>query len=222
MNQEFQEKGEVFSLRGRHSAARRIWHWMSSLAIMALLCTVLIASTLLKPRNTVPVIQEKLQQKGITVSDDQAKGVAKTINKEVWVWHKYIGVALALLFLFRIVLEFFEPRGEGLRARIRKGALYLRQNEAERKGGRHYLFVKYFYLFFYSLLLALVITGLGIIYSDDFAMLKTIKENLKDIHSFCMYGVMGFIILHIGGLVRSELGNDPGISSDMINGGRKV
>ncbi len=221
MNQELQKEANAFSIRGGHSAARRIWHWSSSLAIMALLCTVLIASTLLKPRNNVGVIQKKLQEKGVSVSDDQAKAVAKSIGKQVWVWHKYIGVSLAVLFLFRIVLEFFEPKGEGLAERIRKGALYLRQNKPQSKKVTHYLIVKYIYLLFYLLLLTLVLTGLGIIYSDDFPMLKEIKENLKDIHSFCMYGVMGFIVLHIGGLASSELGADPGITADMINGGTR-
>jgi cytochrome b561 len=187
---------------------------------MALLCTVLIASTILKPRNNVPVIQEKLQEKGVTVTADQAKSVAKVFSKQIWVWHKYIGVALAVLFLMRIVLEFFEPSGQGLRARIRRGALYLRTSVPKNKNARHYLIVKYFYVFFYLLITILVLTGLGIIYSEDLAWLKEIKENLKDIHSFCMYGVMGFIVLHIGGILLAELGQEPGISADMINGGK--
>jgi Ni/Fe-hydrogenase 1 B-type cytochrome subunit len=220
MDQKFKKQENRLSFRDKHSAARRIWHWCSSLAIMALLCTVLIASTLLKPRNNVSVIQEKLQEKGVTVSADQAKAVAKTLNKQVWVWHKYIGVALALLFLFRIVLEFFEPRGQSLLSRIRKGALYLREPGHKNKEAKHYLFVKYLYLLFYGFILTLVLTGLGIIYSDDFQLLKSSKETLKDIHSFCMYGVMGFIVLHIGGILRAELGKEPGISSDMIHGGK--
>jgi len=218
MNQDLPKENSVFSFRTPHSAAQRIWHWCSSLAILALLCTVLIASTLLKPRNNIGVIQNKLQEKGVTVSADQAKSVAKALGEEVWEWHKYIGVALAILLLFRIILEFFEPTGQSLRARIRKGALYLRQASPNNKTAKHFLIVKYFYVFFYSLLFVIVLTGIGIIYADDFATLKANKENIKDIHSFCMYGVIGFIILHIGGLLLSELGNEPGISSDMIHG----
>jgi Ni/Fe-hydrogenase 1 B-type cytochrome subunit len=209
-----------FSFRDKHSAAQRIWHWSSSLAILALLCTVLIASTILKPRNNVTVIQTKLLEKGIRVSADEAKGVAKSINKQIWIWHKYIGVSLAILFLFRIVLEFFEPAGQNLGARIRKAALYLRTTVPKSKNARHYLIVKYFYLFFYTLVLVMVLTGLGIIYADDFSVLKEFKENLKDIHSVCMYGVIGFIILHIGGVLLAELRGEPGITSDMINGGK--
>jgi Ni/Fe-hydrogenase 1 B-type cytochrome subunit len=211
-----------FSFRGKHSAALRIWHWLSSLAIIALLCTVLLDETILKPRSNVKLIQDKLQEKGLTATSDQAKAVAKSIDNQIWVWHKYIGVALACLFLFRIIIEFFEPQGESLKARIRKGALYLRQGGAQLKTAKHYLYVKYLYLLFYAFLTVIVITGLCIIYADDVSFLKGMKETIKDIHSFCMYGVIGFIILHIGGLLLSELGDEPGISSDMINGGGKV
>ncbi|HEV7231936.1 MAG TPA: cytochrome b/b6 domain-containing protein [Bacteroidia bacterium] len=217
---EDQQKENSLSFRGHHSGAKRIWHWTSSLAIMALLITVLLASTLLKPRNNIAVIQQNLEEKGVSVTKDQAKGVAKAIGEEIWVWHKYIGITLAFLLLFRIILEFFEPQGESLKRRIKKGALYLRQVKPGGRQARHYMFVKYFYVLFYLIVLTLVVTGIGIIYSDDSTFLKGIKENWKDIHSICMYGIIGFIILHIGGLLRSELGEYPGISSDMIHGGR--
>jgi Ni/Fe-hydrogenase 1 B-type cytochrome subunit len=220
MNQPVQQANQVFVFRGKHSAPLRIWHWGSSLAIIALLCTVLLASTILKPRNNVQRIQHKLEEKGLTVSADQAKALAKTIAHPIWVWHKYIGVSLAVLLLFRILLEFFEPSGQSLRARIRKGALYMRQVMPGDKGPRHYLLVKYFYLLFYCMILTMVLTGLCLIYADDVAFLKNSEETIKDIHSAVMYGVMGFIVLHITGLLRSELGSDPGITSDMINGGK--
>ncbi|HXC06379.1 MAG TPA: cytochrome b/b6 domain-containing protein [Bacteroidia bacterium] len=220
MSADIQKESTVFEFRGPHSGAQRIWHWGSSLAIIALLCTVLIASTLLKPRNNVHKIQDKLQEKGVNVTSDQAKAVAKSIGHPIWVWHKYIGVGLAVLFLFRIILEFFEPEGQSLRARIRKGALYLRQMPGD-KNTKHYLFVKYFYLLFYLMIFIMVSTGLCLIYADDVDFIHTIEENIKDIHSAVMYGVMGFIVLHIAGLMNSELGPDPGITADMINGNKR-
>ena len=207
------------SFREKHSAPLRLWHWISSLAIVALLLTVLIDSTLLKPRTNARQIQTRLEEKGMPLSADQAKAAAKAVNKEVWIWHKYTGVVLACLLLFRIIMEFFEPAGQSLASRIRKGALYLRQPGADKTAGKHYLYVKYLYLFFYLALTVIVLTGLCIIYADDFEGLKQMKETLKDIHSFTMYVILGFIVLHIGGILRSELKDRSGVVSDMIHGG---
>jgi Ni/Fe-hydrogenase 1 B-type cytochrome subunit len=207
--------------RSNHSASLRLWHWLSSVTIMALLCTVLLASTIMKPGNNVKRIQDKLLEKGVTVSADQAKALARTLGNDIWVWHKYIGVALAVLFLFRIILEFFEPQGQSLRARIQKAALYLREPGTDKKEAKHYLLVKCIYLFFYLCVTVMVCTGLCLIYADDISRLKAAEETIKEIHSFTMYLIIAFIILHIGGILRSELGTEPGIASDMINGGKK-
>jgi Ni/Fe-hydrogenase 1 B-type cytochrome subunit len=220
MEPELSNQSSFFAFRNTHSRAKRIWHWSSSLAILALLITVLLSSTLLKPRSNMAVIQQKLEEKGIRVTNDQAKSAAKAIGEEVWVWHKYIGTGLAFLFLFRIVLEFFEPDGQSLKARIKKGALYLRHIKPGDPTARHSVFVNYFYIFFYLLILTLVLTGIGLIYRDDFDALKGIRENLKDLHGICMYGIIGFIIVHIAGILRAELGKEPGISSRMIHGGK--
>ncbi len=222
MNQELKSESSSFSFHEIHSKAVRIWHWFSSLAIIGLLCTVLIASTLLKPRNNVHKIQDILEQKGVIVTPDQAKVVAKAIGHPIWVWHKYIGISLALLLLFRIIAEFFEPEGQSLRHRISKGALYMRKANSKDKSARHYLYVKFFYLLFYLMILTMVLTGIGLIYADDFSFLKNKEETIKDIHSFVMYGVMGFIVIHIAGLLRAETGQNPGIASSMINGGKKA
>jgi Ni/Fe-hydrogenase 1 B-type cytochrome subunit len=205
--------------RSRHSVSLRLWHWLSSLAIIALLSTVLLASTILKPMNNVKRIQDKLEEKGVKVSADQAKALAKNLGNDIWVWHTYLGVALAVLLFFRIVTEFFEPQGQSLRARIRKGALYLHENGTDKKEAKHYLFVKYIYLFFYLCVSVMVCTGLCLIYADAISWLKAAEETIKNIHSFTMYLILAFIILHIGGILRSELGADQGIVSDMINGG---
>jgi Ni/Fe-hydrogenase 1 B-type cytochrome subunit len=209
----------ALTLQDTHSPALRIWHWGSALTIMALLCTVLISSTLLDTGSNIPVIQDKLNEKGVVITRDVAKAVAKKLENQVWQWHKYLGVALSFLFLFRIIIEIALPKGMSLKAKIRK-ALFLRKAEPANKNIRHYLWVKLVYLFFYLLIFTLVLTGYGIIYAGDVEVLKPIKGTLKDIHSFCMYGVITFIILHIGGILRAELTDEPGISSVMIHGGK--
>jgi len=208
------------TLTDSYSPIFRLWHWGSALAIMALLCTVLISSTLLKPRANAAMIQDKLSEKGVSVTGDQAKAVAKMLENKVWEWHKYIGVALAILLLLRIILEFADKRERRLAVRLRK-SLFLSKAAGGNAEAKHSLWVKRIYVLFYLLLLTIVLTGLCIIYANDFPSLKAIKGNLKDIHSFCMYGIMGFIVLHIGGLLRSELTDKPGITAVMIHGGKR-
>jgi len=207
----------------KYSASLRLWHWLSSVAIIALLITVLLDSTVMNTRNNLHTIVNKLKEKGIELSPDQAKAAAKTINKEIWTWHKYIGLGLAALLLFRIILEFFEPDGASLRSRIRKGALYMQQPQSDKKSGRHDLWVKYLYAFFYLTLMVMVITGLILISADltlfaDFTSLKAAKGNIKDIHGFTMYLIIAFIVIHIAGVLRSELRDRSDVVSSMIHG----
>jgi cytochrome b len=43
---------------------------------------------------------------------------------------------------------------------------------------------------------------------------------IKEIHGFTMYLIIGFIIVHIAGVVTGERKYHKGIVSDMINGGQ--
>jgi hypothetical protein len=63
-----------------HSIAIRIWHWTFFIGMTATLVTVLLASTVFRTRNTTPLVQEQLQQKGVVVNQDQARAVAHEFN----------------------------------------------------------------------------------------------------------------------------------------------
>jgi hypothetical protein len=59
-----------------HSRAIRIWHWTFVLFVSATIGTVLLASTIFRTRNTVPLVEQQLQLKGVSVSEDQARAVS--------------------------------------------------------------------------------------------------------------------------------------------------
>jgi Ni/Fe-hydrogenase 1 B-type cytochrome subunit len=77
--------------------------------------------------------------------------------------------------------------------------------------------VKALYITFYTLLGIMAITGLCMAFEDDIPALKI--HALREIHSFCMYLIITFIIVHLAGVFLAERKESKGIVSDMINGG---
>jgi cytochrome b len=63
----------------------------------------------------------------------------------------------------------------------------------------------------------MAVTGLCMAFEDDVPALKI--HALREIHSFCMYLIIAFIIIHIAGVFLAETKDSRGIVSDMINGG---
>ena len=208
------------SFKGKHSISIRIWHWSTFVIIMGSLITVLLAKTILNSRSNIPVVQQALQQNNITVTADQAKAVAHEFSDKAWEWHTWLGYFLAAFFLFRIIFEFFQPKDQKLIPAIKKTMKYLKEPNIDKKYIRHILFAKYLYVVFYIALFVQACTGLFMAYSDDIDSLQHIRHTASDIHSVFMWVIIGYIVLHIGGVILAELGKkDKGIVSEMINGG---
>jgi Ni/Fe-hydrogenase 1 B-type cytochrome subunit len=197
----------------RHSLAIRIWHWLTFLVLTASLVTVLFASTLFAIKGNIPMVQEQIQQKGGVVSPDQARAVAHEYSDKLWMLHKYLGYGLCLLLLSRMIIEVVDSNGEKLTGKIKK-ALKLPKTHLERN---HYLVVKWGYVFFYSIIFIMAITGLGLAY-EDVPFLKSIHRALVQIHSFVQYLMYFYILAHLVGVIRSDVTDNKGIVSGMING----
>ncbi|MBB3056606.1 cytochrome b/b6 domain-containing protein [Mucilaginibacter gotjawali] len=202
----------------KYSSGMRIWHWLNALVIAGSLLTVLVNSTVLKPWTNAGLIADKLGENGVKISEEQAKPVAFALSDKVWALHTYLGYALAALFVLRILLEFFEVADKKLIRKIRaaKAAFQLRQEN--RVASRNEMLVKTSYALFYVLLLVMVVTGLALAFRDDIAALKNMHF-LRDIHEFTMYLILGFIFIHLAGVVLGERKGHKGVVSDMINGG---
>lgn len=65
----------------------------------------------------------------------------------------------------------------------------------------------------------MVITGLSIAFDNELGLTKSFSHSLKEVHGFCMYLILGFIVLHLGGVFMAERKDKKGIVSDMIGGG---
>ena len=204
----------------RKSAALRFWHWSNAIIISGSLITVLINSTFLDDRSNQSFLKTELQKGGTILNDQQARSLAHAQSDEVWSIHIYFGYFLAAMFVFRLVMEFFQPKNQRFFVNLKevyRQYFVLKQNTYLAK---HDLAVKIIYLGFYGLLTIMVITGLSLAFEDELALPRQLHHNIKEVHGFCMYLVLAFIAVHIAGVFLAERGKEPGVVSNMINGGK--
>ena len=204
----------------KYSAALRLWHWINLLVISGSLLTVLLNATILDGRESGTFIQQQLQKAGAAVTEDQARAASRGIRDEVWQVHIYCGYTIIALLLFRLALEFFGVTDQKLIRKIKAAYHYYFVIKKERTLARHELFVKSLYALFYVMILVMGTTGLCLNFEDDVPALKNM-HGIRDVHSFTMYLILGFIIVHLAGVYLAEHKESKGIVSDMINGGRE-
>jgi cytochrome b561 len=137
--------------------------------------------------------------------------VAHEYSDKLWNIHKYIGFGLSFLFVWRLTAEFVITKNKKINQRIK----FAKADSSSDK--KHYLMVQYGYLIFYSLFLIMVSTGL-ILAFEEVELFKSIHKLAKNIHSLCQWGMYGFMLFHITGVVLAECGDYSGIVSRMING----
>jgi Ni/Fe-hydrogenase 1 B-type cytochrome subunit len=202
----------------KNSLAIRIWHWLTFFGFTASLITVLLGSTLFKTKENIPAVMEEVAEKGGLVTRDQAWKVAHMYSDKLWNTHKIIGYVLCFLLFSRAIIEAGQRKDEKIKTRIRKA---LQLHPADQDGIRernHYVLVKRSYLIFYGLFLTMALTGLVLAY-EDVEFLKPIHKTANSIHLFVQYGIYGYIVIHLAGVIRADLYKNKGIVSGMINGG---
>lgn len=204
----------------RYSLGIRIWHWSLFIVLTASLITVGLASTIFRTRNTTPLVQTQLAKKGVVVGNDQARAVAHEYNDKFWELHTWLGYILCFFLLARVVIELTQPGEQRLRTRI-KAALAFKPLDAQQRGGQqHYLLVKRLYLIFYAGITIMALTGLVMAF-EDAPLLRPWQNLARSLHALVQYIIYGFIVLHLAGVIRADLGRYPGIVSGMINGGKR-
>jgi Ni/Fe-hydrogenase 1 B-type cytochrome subunit len=203
----------------KNSAPLRLWHWATVLIISGSLITVLIKSTITDKHAIISLVKEKIQEtKG--VDNDLSRSIGGALEDKVWAIHTYFGYCLAALLLFRLTLEFFQLADQKFTRKFKAAGQKFRQVKQNRQDALHELTVKIIYAVFYCLLVIMVITGLALAFDDDFSFLRAIHHQVRSFHGFCMYLILGFIVLHLAGVFLAERKKEgKGIVSDMINGG---
>lgn len=204
----------------KHSLAIRIWHWVTFVLFTSTIVTVLLANTMFDTKSNIEMVQNQVKEKGGNITSVQARSVSHEYNDKLWNTHKIIGYFLCFSLLSRIIIEFATSKEEKISSRI-KYATNLSKSVNDNTNSKHYLTVKYTYLIFYFLFLLMAATGLVLAY-EDVEFLKPIQSSVRSIHEFGQYCIYGFIVIHLVGVIRSDVTENPGIISKMINNGKST
>ena len=203
-----------------HSLAIRIWHWMLFLFIACTITTVGMATFVFRTGTNIRLVQQQLQQKGVIVDESAARAVSHAFNDKLWVLHTWLGYGIAFLVLARIILELFQPDEEKLRIKIRRALGFAIMSQDQQQQKRHYLGVKWLCVLFYTLILTMALTGLGLAL-EGVPLFREIRGGIKSVHNFTQYLIYGFILFHLAGVIRADNRRLPGLISGMINGRKR-
>ena len=208
------------SFNENHSLAVRLWHWATSVTIIFTIVLVLMGTFMFKMRDNIPMVQEQLEHKGVTVTKDQARSVAHEYSDKIWMLHKYVGYGLGFLLLCRILLEATQPGEEKFKTKIKSALGYQAKTETEISDRKLYVNVKRGYLLFYLIFVIMGLSGLVLAF-EDVKALDPIHDLMKTVHKYTQYLIYTYILVHLIGVVREEIGKYPGIISGMIHGKKR-
>ena len=192
------------------SAPMRVYHWLNSLVVTLILITVVLRKTVLDKYLVNGKIQEFLTGKGIELDKDVTMKLAKIVRSEMWEWHYIFGFVLASLIVIRIAL-FFTKSGKLV---IKDAFSFLTKNKKDN------YWIKLLYLAVYLAIFMISVSGVLMYFYKDLGWTHDTKETLESIHVAVMNIIIYFIPMHIIGIVLAENEDEPGVTSDMINGGK--
>lgn len=212
-------KTPKITFRTNHSGTKRFWHWTNFTLISLQLITVFFAWVVFNTASTVGSLERVLHFTHTTLSAQQTRFMAHAVNDQIWTWHKYIGIGIGILLLYRIIIEFFQSSDKKIYNVVKK-AFGIYKAEKENKGNAlHFLYSKLSYLVFYLIITIQVMTGLGMMFGRSLHISRSVNEVLHGIHQTDLFIILAYVVAHIAGVIWTELRKDRGIVSDMINGG---
>jgi Ni,Fe-hydrogenase I cytochrome b subunit len=202
-----------------YSVPMRLWHWANAALVSGQLLTILFQKVIVNAKQAVPEFQAAISQGGGTLSAQQGRAVAHVISERIWAWHVWLGVALAVFWLFWTVMQALDPAGRRFGARLLAAARrYRLAVPAEHADARHVLLAKLTYAAFYLFITLMVVTGLALIFADDLPWLGGLEHTMKAVHNATMYLIIAYIILHVVGVVWADVHEDRGLISRMVSG----
>ncbi|WP_071890945.1 cytochrome b/b6 domain-containing protein [Hymenobacter sp. PAMC 26628] len=204
-----------------YSAPLRVWHWGNALLVTGQLLTILFLNVIVDARSAIPEFMKAATKDGGAPTEQQGRAFAHIISDRIWEWHIAIGLGLAAFWLLRVLLELRGPAEVRFSTRLMLVARkYRLAPPAEKGDARHALFAKTTYALFYIFLTVMVITGLALTWADDVPFLHSIEHTVKEVHNVTMYLIIGFFVLHLAGVVWSEITEDNGLISRMVSGSK--
>lgn len=186
-----------------YSKVYRILHWLIAITFILLLLTIFLRKTWMEKNHVAVIIQDFLVDNGhASLSQDDAILLAKKIRKPMWNWHIYFGYVLTGLYCIRLAVPFF---GE-----MKFSSPFKAELDSKTK------FQFWVYLVFYVCSAISLVTGLLIEFGP-----KNLKDPMEEIHVLSLYYLLGFMVLHFGGVLLAECTTEKGIVSRIISGSKK-
>lgn len=211
-----QFKMGTLNFQRNYSKSLRLWHWSTFLVVALLLMTVLAGKIFLNSYANGFLVKDQLGKQGVAINMGEAFSVSDAISQPIWRLHTVLGYVLAGLFVFRIVIEFFQPKQQQLMTRF--GNAW-----RERRGGQraawHSLIVLLIYGLFYLLLTAIVASGCWLALST--AQPAETVHAVKEFHQQCFFALLVFLFVHLAGVIRAERREHKSLVSAMIHGGER-
>jgi Ni/Fe-hydrogenase 1 B-type cytochrome subunit len=202
-----------------YSAPLRVWHWGNALLVTGQLLTILFLKVIVDARSAIPEFIKAGSKDSGAPTEQQGRAFAHIISERIWDWHIAIGLGLAAFWLLRVLMELRGPAEVRFSTRLLLVARKYRLAPPAGKGdARHELLAKVSYALFYLFLTIMVITGLILTWADDVPFLHSIEHTAKEIHNVTMYLIIVFFVVHLVGVVWSEITDDHGLISRMIGG----
>ena len=186
----------------RYSRTYRIIHWTIAITFTLLLVTIFLRLTWMNKYNVAAIIQNYLSDTDQHLTQEQLIALAKKIRQPMWNWHIYLGYIMTGLFSLRFILPFF-------------GKMNL-QNPFAKDLTVKDKFQKWTYIIFYFCVIVSLVTGLIIEFEP-----KGLKKPMEEIHVLGIYYLIGFIVLHWGGVLIAEFTDQKGIISRIVSGSKK-
>lgn len=186
----------------KYSTSFRIWHWLNAIVVLGLISTVLLRKTFLSWRTNSELLITKLAEIDISITNEQAKVIAKAIRAGMWEWHIILGYALAALVIFRIYLYFRDSS----------------KRETFSSLNAHKKIVRASYYLIYATLFFMSVSGFVIYFYEVLGLTKDMAGAIKDAHELVYNILLYFAPLHIIGVFIAENRDEKGIVSTMING----
>lgn len=186
----------------KYSTLYRIIHWSIAISFMLLLITIFLRLTWMNKHNVAAIIQDYLSSTDQVLAQEQLIVLAKKIRQPMWNWHIYIGYVLTGLFSLRFILPLF--------GQMKFQNPFVKNLTLKEK------IQKWTYLIFYLCVVVSLATGLVIEFGS-----RNLKEPMEEIHVLSIYYLIGFIILHLGGVFIAEFTNQKGIVSRIVSGSKK-
>ncbi len=176
------------------SVSFRIWHWLNAIAIFGLFITVVLRESVMHKANIGAIVQAKMAELGTVITEEQAVMIGKAVRSPMWDWHIYLGIAVAVLLLWRLAM-------------VVKNGFGFDDNPAMQK-------VYLLYRAVYGVLAIMSLSGLALYYK----IAGGAKEGVETVHMMLGWSIFAFVALHIIGVVLAEKKDQGGLVSRMISG----